>query len=57
MRKKSLRFINNKFTLNLKILALLLMITKDYASGEIWQKVCIWLHNLDLNTSVSVAQW
>ncbi len=39
MRKKSVRFINNKFT------HFTFNDAEDYASGEIWQNVCTSFHN------------
>ena len=41
-RKKSVRFINDKFTLNQKISASFTFIdTEDYADSEKWQKIFI----------------
>ncbi len=42
--KKLLRYINNKFTLNLKIGALFVMM-HDYAICEIWRILFIFIQN------------
>ena len=40
-RKKSVRFINDKLTLNQKIFCFTFIDTEDYADSEKWQKIFI----------------
>jgi len=54
-RSKSSHYIDKKFTLNLKIKALLLTPWCVRLGYRWWRKKCIWSYNLAESTSVSVA--
>jgi hypothetical protein len=55
-RKKSVRFINDKLTLNQKIFCFTFIDTEDYAASEKWQKIFISISIIVKFTSGSVAQ-